>query len=891
MSINKNFVISNGLEVNNDLIYASADTRRVGINSAIPDFELDVNGTLSFTGGLSVGGTTGAYGQWLESTGDGVQWRSVPTLRVVERYTATEGQTIFPESGFFPFENAEFIDVFVDGVKLAQDEYNTLVGNNRIELLAAAIAGETIELVAYNASTVAAGYTGIQGLTVAEDGVIVGLSDGVKLLNFVGAYITAIGSGAGVTVFLDDRLAQDTNYWLSNASGLSTTTNVGVKNSNPTRTLDVTGTARVTSGLEAGTFYSASGVSTFSNVIIGSATTELVVNGSARITGILTIGTSSVTIDGVRNEIKIGTAVTLNQSGNAYLTGIVTAQSFDGNGADVSNVDAVTLAGLGSDSFLRADANDSFTGTLSGSGSLNITGVATASRISASTGTVTTLTGTSFNYTGVNTATTLFSTTSNATTGNIVTGVVTTLSGTSFNYTGVNTATTLFSTTANLNRGNIVTGVVTTLSGTSFNYTGVNTATTLFSTTANATTANIVTGIVTNLSGTNASYSGIGTVGSLNIGATQVISSGRQLQNIASLDATTTATIESAIQSAPNNFNDLNVTGISTLGATSVTNLTAQSINNSGITTTNSLNIDATQVISSGRQLQNIASLDATTTATIESAIANAPNTFTDLNVSGVTTSIGGFVGNLTGNSSTATYATSSGIATYATNAGVSTYATSSDIATYATTAGIATYATSSGLSTYATTAGVSTYATSSGIATYSSTSGIATVAQGLTGTPNIVVGVATVTENLNAPGNYYVKLARLTNQTILNAADTLIGFSTISDPNNWYSGITTSTTPTVAGTYHVDLMVNWQAGSITNDQTNIQIRKNGTTFALSQVGIQTFSYTQNACGIVTMNGTTDYIEVTVYTSNPTSQNITGTVDGAWTKMEIFKIN
>lgn len=154
-----------------------------------------------------------------------------------------------------------------------------------------------------------------------------------------------------------------------------------------------------------------------------------------------------------------------------------------------------------------------------------------------------------------------------------------------------------------------------------------------------------------------------------------------------------------------------------------------------------------------------------------------------------------------------------------------------------------------------------------------------------------LINGITTITGNLNAPGNYYVKLARLTNQTIPNGADTLIGFSTMSDPNSWYTGITTRTTPTVSGTYNVTGMVNWQAGSITNDQTNIQLRKNGTTFAVSQVGIQTFTYTQNVCGIVTMNGTTDYIDFTVYTANPTSQDVRGTADGAWTKIEIFKIN
>jgi len=156
-----------------------------------------------------------------------------------------------------------------------------------------------------------------------------------------------------------------------------------------------------------------------------------------------------------------------------------------------------------------------------------------------------------------------------------------------------------------------------------------------------------------------------------------------------------------------------------------------------------------------------------------------------------------------------------------------------------------------------------------------------------------LIAGVTTITGNLNAPGNYYVKLARTSNQTIPNGVDTLIGFSTISDPNSWYTGITTRTTPTVAGTYQVNAMLNWQAGSATatNQQTNIQLRKNGTSFALSQVGVQTFAFTMNACGIVTMNGTSDYIDFTAYTGNPTNQVVNGTADGAWTKLELFKIN
>ena len=57
-----------------------------------------------------------------------------------------------------------------------------------------------------------------------------------------------------------------------------------------------------------------------------------------------------------------------------------------------------------------------------------------------------------------------------------------------------------------------------------------------------------------------------------------------------------------------------------------------------GVVTAGAYLVGGNQVISSARELQNIASLDATTTATIETAIANAPNTFTDIEVTGITT-------------------------------------------------------------------------------------------------------------------------------------------------------------------------------------------------------------------------------------------------------------
>jgi hypothetical protein len=122
--------------------------------------------------------------------------------------------------------------------------------------------------------------------------------------------------------------------------------------------------------------------------------------------------------------------------------------------------------------------------------------------------------------------------------------------------------------------------------------------------------------------GRNIVNAGITTVTSVSIGNTQVISSARQLQNIASLDATTTATIESAIANAPNTFTDINVTGIATFSSIRSTN-----INNTGIATIT--NISGTNLNYTG--VGTITTLNSTT-----GTITNISNT--NINTSGVTT-------------------------------------------------------------------------------------------------------------------------------------------------------------------------------------------------------------------------------------------------------------
>ena len=80
-----------------------------------------------------------------------------------------------------------------------------------------------------------------------------------------------------------------------------------------------------------------SGVSTLGNVVVGGATTQLIVTGNARVTGILTIGTGSITLNGSTNIINVGTGLTLGSSG-INVTGVITATSFVGSGANLTGI-------------------------------------------------------------------------------------------------------------------------------------------------------------------------------------------------------------------------------------------------------------------------------------------------------------------------------------------------------------------------------------------------------------------------------------------------------------------------------------------------------------------------------------------------------------------------
>ena len=398
MGINKNFVVRNGLEVANTLLYANDETNRVGINSGTPEFELDVIGDASIDGALfspvSSGGTSGVSGQYLQSTGDKWRWETFPIARQAERITLTAGQTRVPATGSFGtfvLTEPALSSVFLDGVKLTEGDYVINAGGGSILLFAAAFGGEEIEIIAHGAAGVGAGNTGILGVSVRKAGIDSGTAGRIQILDFVGLGVTLDGTAGLVTAYIDsggltdvlsDPSPQLGGYLDLNNRGIAgvgviTATEFHGDGSNITgiSTLNITGYGLGLGGGSGGpsgvfgllngdaavgifTDSAAVGLGTTNprvQVEIGDSQgeiaglgTNLWVNGDARITGILTVGESSIAIDGVNDEIRIGAGFTLSadtitQTANLQLTGIITATGFDG---DLVGQHKVFIAGV-----------------------------------------------------------------------------------------------------------------------------------------------------------------------------------------------------------------------------------------------------------------------------------------------------------------------------------------------------------------------------------------------------------------------------------------------------------------------------------------------------------------------------------------------------------------
>ena len=312
--------------------------------------------------------------------------------------------------------------------------------------------------------------------------------------------------------------------WTSTSVGIHTLKNVGIGTTNPTSALTVTGNGTFTGVVTATTFVgaltgtastatlatNAQGLTGTPNITVGVVTasrlnvgtsgtvitttasglvgigttnprfalevgavgasgTTLFVNGDARVTGIVTIGPASITLNGITNIINVGTGITINGS-----TGIISATSIVLGGTTLTGAAVTSITAGSGISVNQSIGNVTITATGGGGSSQWVTtaaGIHTLSNVGIGTTNPTsalTVTGNG-TFTGVVTATTfvgaLTGTATTATglsgTPNITVGVVT---ATTFVGALTGTATTATNAQGLTGTPNITVGIITTSS-------------------------------------------------------------------------------------------------------------------------------------------------------------------------------------------------------------------------------------------------------------------------------------------------------------------------------------------------------------------------------------------------------------------------------------------
>ena len=538
------------------------------------------------------------------------------------------------------------------------------------------------------------------------------------------------------------------------------------------------------------------------------------------------LGDGTTLFVGIVSSIAVDGALSISTSfGSPTITG--TANTAVVNARQIYSAGIVTFAG---------DASITGVNTFSSAG-YDVAGIVTAQQVSlydsATVAGITTIDSYGINITGVGTFSNI------AVRGNIENSVgvhsvfidqtgiaATTLTISDTATIGIVAATTSHVTTANITTANINSGIITSavvgsgvsIYGWGIDASGIVTATSFTGpVTGTATTAtlavnaqgltgspNINCGIITGTNlhatgGSGANISGVCTASSFSVGANAVVTAARKLSNIASLDATTTATIESAIEATPNDFTDLNVAGLATVGQLYINGRTnglniigvTTGLSVSGVTTvgivTGATSIQVTDVYSNflygdGSSLTGIAVTDNITTSGIA--------TFADaINVT--TTGVSTFSGVVQVGVATITDLTISGFATATTfngqlDSGIGTI-TKAFIGAGVTIdqknidagqTGIITAATFSGNLTGTPTLGTGVTVTAFGVEVLGVTS--STTFKG-----NAVVGVATITTGTITTGTV----------TNLTGTTATIGAVTINNSGINNSGISTATT------------------------------------------------------------------------------------------------
>jgi len=345
VAVNKNFVIKNGLEVNNRLILADANTNKVGIGSTGPRFELDVAGGIGATDLYVIGVSTaleyfnvGSGGKVLSviAGADGIGTSKVgigtsnPEYLLEVRSPVSTGQTALYVHGDLQVTG----DLKIDDIVLDQANISRLYVSQNLD-----VTGAGSLLVQSGVSTFG-GYVDINLNADISGTVNIGgattIGGYLDINNSIDATGTVnIGGATTIGGYLDINNSIDATGTVNIGGATTIGGYLDVNNS-----IDATGTVNIGGATTIGGYLDVNAASDISGSLnVGGATTiggYLDVNAASDISGSLNVG-GATTIGGyldvnaasdISGSLNVGGIATL---GSVLITsGIVTATSPSG---------------------------------------------------------------------------------------------------------------------------------------------------------------------------------------------------------------------------------------------------------------------------------------------------------------------------------------------------------------------------------------------------------------------------------------------------------------------------------------------------------------------------------------------------------------------------------
>jgi hypothetical protein len=393
MGINKNFVVRHGFEASTDLILADADTRKVGIGTTRPSYDLTVAGGIGATDfyltgigtfvdtlNVGLGGTVLTVLGLGNSVGIGT---TLPAYLVDIRSPVLEGQTALYVQGDVRITG----DIQADDITFDDAEIQDLTVTDTFIVAGLSTFNSNVFI---DAELNVSGITTLGGYVDINDDVDISGAINVSGISTLGGYVD-INNSVDIAVDLNvggiTTLGNYVNILSDlNVSGITTLATVDINDGE----IDV-------SRIQTGNL-SVTGIATIATVDIndGEIDVSRIQTGNLSVTGIATIETISVVSAELSNLTVSGIATVenisinnLNVSGISTLgfveisTGIITATSgvvtYYGDGSNLLNLPPGSPSG--SNSEVQYNNNGSFAGspnfTFDGS-NINVVGVITA---------------------------------------------------------------------------------------------------------------------------------------------------------------------------------------------------------------------------------------------------------------------------------------------------------------------------------------------------------------------------------------------------------------------------------------------------------------------------------------------------------------------------------